>query len=278
MTIKSKFKMILLNMFFISVCTFTMIPILYALSVSLNAGGGLLGADFRFIPREFTLMHYRAVVFEQPILLWFRNTLTFAIASVTIVLFITIPGAYSLSRFRFKGRLAVTNLLLLLHAFPAILSMFAIFRLMSPMGLINTRLGLAVIYIGVMSVFGLLNLKGYFSSIPIELEEAASIDGANAWHIVTWILLPLSMPAIIVTGVMVMIFVWNEYIFAITFMTGAANYTLSAGLFSLQATDMTGSWPVFSAAAIFVSIPILIIFFLAQRYMVTGLTAGGVKG
>jgi len=274
----NKLGLLMLNVFFIIVCFFTLIPILYAFSVSLNASGGLLGANFSFVPRDFTFQHYRAIIFDQPVLLWFRNTAILAVSAVCITLLISVPGAYSLSRFRFRGRQSVINMLLLLHAFPAILSMFAIFRLMSPMGLVNTRLGLVIVYIGTMSVFGLLNLKGYFSSIPVEIEEAASIDGANAWQTITKILLPLSRPAIIVTGVMVMIFVWNEYIFAITFMTGAANYTLSAGLYSLQATDMTGSWPVFAAASIVVSLPILIIFFATQRYMTSGLTAGGVKG
>jgi len=129
-----------------------------------------------------------------------------------------------------------------------------------------------------MTVFGLLNLKGYFDSIPIEIEEAASIDGAGMWHTIKSIMIPLAKPALIVTGVMVMIFVWNEYIYAITFMTGAANYTLAVGLYTLQATEMTGSWPVFAAASIVVSLPILIIFFATQKYMTTGLTAGGVKG
>ena len=275
---KKKIPLLLLNLFFICVCAIVLIPILYAASVSLNASGGLLGADFSFIPRDVTLAHYRAVLFDQPVLLWFGNTVILAVASVCVALFISVPGAYSLSRFRFKGRKSVVNGLLLLHAFPAILSMFAIFRLMSPLGLINTRLGLVIVYIGTMSVFGLLNLKGYFTSIPVEIEEAAAIDGANTWQTILKIMLPLSKPAIIVTGVMVLIFVWNEYIFAITFMTGAANYTLSAGLYSLQATDMTGSWPVFAAASIVVSLPILIIFFLTQKHMTSGLTAGGVKG
>ena len=124
----------------------------------------------------------------------------------------------------------------------------------------------------------MLNLKGYFDSVPVEIEDAAAIDGANGLQVVTRILLPLARPAVIVTGVMVMVYVWNEYIYAVTFMTGASNYTLAAGLYSLQATEMSGSWPVFSAASIVVSLPILIIFFLTQRHMTSGLTAGGVKG
>ncbi|MCL2202731.1 MAG: ABC transporter permease subunit [Defluviitaleaceae bacterium] len=273
-----KIGLLLLNIFFIAICFVVLVPILYALSISFNAQGGLLGSDFRFIPRDFTLAHYRAVLFDQPVLLWLGNTVVLAVSAVGIALAVSVPGAYSLSRFRFAGRQRVFSGLLMLHAFPAILSMFAIFRLLSPLGLINTRTGILIVYVGTMTVFGLLNLKGYFDSIPIEIEESAAIDGAGMWHTIKSILLPLARPALIVTGVMVMIFVWNEYIYAITFMTGASNYTLAVGLYTLQATEMTGSWPIFAAASIVVSLPILIIFFATQKYMTSGLTAGGVKG
>ncbi|MCL2003086.1 MAG: ABC transporter permease subunit [Oscillospiraceae bacterium] len=270
--------LLLLNVFFIAVCFGVLVPILYAFSVSLNAQNSILGTDFSFIPRALTLENYRAVLFDRPVLLWLGNTVTLALSSVCIAMLVAVPGAYSLSRLRFKGRKSVFNGLILLYSFPAILSMFAIYRLLSPIGLINTKAGLIIVYVGTMAVFGLLNLKGYFDSVPVEIEEAAQIDGANGLQTVMLILLPLAKPALIVTGMMVLIYVWNEYIYAITFMTGADNYTLAAGLYSLQATEMSGSWPVFAAASIVVSLPILAVFFATQRFMVSGLTAGGVKG
>ncbi|MDR1703424.1 MAG: ABC transporter permease subunit [Clostridiales bacterium] len=270
--------LILLNIFFIAICFAVLIPILYAVSVSLNGRNSIFGSDFSFIPKTFTLENYRAVIFGQPVLLWLGNTIILAVSSVCISLLAAVPGAYSLSRLRYRGRKTILSGLLMLHSFPAILSMFAIYKLLSPMGLINTKLGLILIYIGTMAIFGLLNLKGYFDSIPIEIEEAARIDGANGRRTIVSVLLPLAKPAIIVTGVMVLIYVWNEYIYAITFMTGESNYTLAAGLYSLQATEMSGSWPIFAAASVVVSLPILIIFFAAQKHMVSGLTAGGVKG
>jgi arabinogalactan oligomer/maltooligosaccharide transport system permease protein len=270
--------LLLLNALLAVICFLAAVPILYAFSVSLNGSNSILGSDFSFVPKHLTLANYGAVIFDQPVLLWLRNTLALAAASVAASMFAAIPAAYSLSRFRFRGRATILNGLVMLYSFPAILSMFAIYKLLSPMGLINTKLGLVAVYVGTMAVFGALNLKGYFDSVPIEIEEAASIDGANAWQTVAQVLLPLARPAIAVTGVMVLIYVWNEYIYAITFMTGAGNYTLAAGLYSLQATEMSGSWPVFSAASIVVSLPILAIFFLTQKHMTSGLTAGGVKG
>lgn len=267
-----------LNLFFIVLCFVTLIPILYALSVSFNAQNSLLSSDFSFLPRQFTLDNYREVLFGEDILLWFGNTALLAVSCVAISLAVAIPAAYCFSRRRFPGRMAVIRALVLLNSFPAVLSMFAVYRLLRPLGLVNSRAGLVLVYTGTMAVFSLWNLKGYFDTIPVELEEAAKIDGASTFRLVRLIVLPLAKPSIIVTGLMVLIYVWNEYIYATTFMTGEDKYTLAAGLYSLQATEMSGSWPVFAAASIVVSLPVLVIFFLCQRHMVSGLTAGGVKG
>lgn len=267
-----------LHVFFIVLCFVTLVPILYALSVSLNAENSLLSSDFRFIPKHFTLDNYMTVFTKQAVMLWFKNSAILAVSTVAISLGVAIPAAYVFSRKRFAGRKAILEILLLLYSFPSVLSMFAIYKLISPMGLVNTRIGLILIYTGTMAVFGLWNMKGYFDTIPIEIEEAAAIDGASNFQLVTKIVLPLAKPSIIVTAIMILIYVWNEYLFAITFMTGAENYTLAAGLYSLQATEMSGSWPVFAAASLVVSLPILIIFFVVQRHMTSGLTAGGVKG
>lgn len=275
---RKRVGLVFLNLFFIVLCFVTLIPILYALSVSFNAQNSLLSSDFSFLPKEFTLDNYRQVLFGEDILLWFGNTAILAVSCVAISLTVAIPAAYCFSRRRFPGRMAVIRALVLLNSFPAVLSMFAVYRLLRPLGLINSRAGLILVYTGTMAVFGLWNLKGYFDTIPVELEEAARIDGASTFRLVRLIVLPLAKPSIIVTGLMVLIYVWNEYIYATTFMTGEDKYTLAAGLYSLQATEMSGSWPVFAAASIVVSLPVLIIFFLCQRHMVSGLTAGGVKG
>ncbi len=267
-----------LNLFFIVICFVTLIPILYALSVSFSGSNGLLSSDFSFIPKDFTLSNYREVLFGENITVWFRNTVFLALATVIFSLTAAVPAAYCFSRRRFPGRKTILKCLVLLNSFPAILSMFAIYRLLRPMGLINTRAGLILVYTGTMAVFSLWNTKGYFDTIPTEIEEAARIDGASDLQVVVKIVMPLAKPSIITTALQVLIYVWNEYIYATTFLTGESKYTLAAGLNSLQATEMTGSWPVFAAASITVSIPVLIIFFLCQKYMTSGLTAGGVKG
>ena len=267
-----------LNLLFLVLCFATLIPILYALSVSFSGSNSLLSSDFSFIPRDFTLDNYREVLFGEDITVWFRNTVFLALVTVTLSLTAAVPAAYCFSRRRFPGRRTILKCLVLLNSFPAILSMFAIYRLLRPMGLVNTRLGLILVYTGTMAVFSLWNTKGYFDTIPTEIEEAAQMDGATDLQVVIRIVLPLAKPSIITTALQVLIYVWNEYIYATTFLTGESKYTLAAGLNALQATEMTGSWPVFAAAAITVSLPVLVIFFLCQKHMTSGLTAGGVKG
>lgn len=278
MKTKHKIGMIFLNLFFIFLCFICLIPILYALTISLNAKNDLLSSNFSFIPKSFTLQNYWEILVNRPFLLWAKNSLILSASTVVIDLTVAIPGAYVLSRKRFSGRKAILNLLILLNAFPAILSMFAVYRILKPVGLINTFTGLVLIYIGTMAIFALWNMKSYFDTIPLEIEEAAMMDGADDKQLIWRIVLPLARPSIIVTAVMILIYVWNEYIFAVTFINGADKYTLAAGLYSLQATDYTRNWPLFSAASLLVSLPVLIIFFCVQKYMVSGLTAGGVKG
>ncbi|MGN1190777.1 MAG: sugar ABC transporter permease [Candidatus Ornithospirochaeta sp.] len=275
---KTLLSKLLLNLFFILMCIMALIPIAYALSVSLNKDASLLSKDFSFIPKHFTLDNYKAVFIEEPIPLWFWNSISLSFMTIVLSISTAVPGAYIFSRWRFPGRKAILKILLLLYSFPSILSMFAIYKLMSNLRLVNTKIGLIIIYAGTMAVFALWNMKGYFDTIPVEIEEAAKIDGATDFQIVIKIVTPLARPSLIVTATMVLNYVWNEYIFSINFLTGSKNETLASGLYSLQATEMSGSWPVFAAAAILVSLPVLIIFFFSQKYMTSGLTSGGVKG
>lgn len=268
----------ILNLLFIIICILALIPILYAISLSFGKGSAGLSSGFSFLPKEATLKNYTAILMEEPFLLWLRNSAILSVGTMVVAMGTAITAAYAFSRYRFKGKGGVLWVLLVLNAFPQILSMFAIFRLFKTFHLLNSYIGLIIVYAGSMCIFSIWNMKGYFDTIPVEMEEAARIDGASSSRLLLQVVLPLARPAIIVTAVMVLIFVWNEYLFSTTFMMNADSYTLAAGLYQLQSSDYSRSWPLFSAAAVLVSIPILVVFFCIQKYMVSGLTAGGVKG
>ena len=276
--IKEKVKLILLNIGFILLSFLTLIPILYAFSISISGSNSIISTEFHILPKTITMDNYITILTERPFGRWFVNSLLLSALTVLLTMLVAVPAAYVFSRMRFVGRKRTLYILLVLNAFPAILSMFAIYRIIKTLNLLNSYMGLVFIYAGSMAIFVFWNMKGYFDTIPVEIEEAAMIDGVTQLEQVTKIVLPLAKPTIAVTAMMVLVYVWNEYIFAINFMTGSDTYTLAAGLYSLQATEMSGSWPIFSAASLIVSLPILIVFFALQKNMTEGLTSGGVKG
>ncbi len=254
--IKRMAGLTVLNLIFIIICLLALIPILYAVSLSFSNGGSGLSSDLSFWPKDATWKNYSAVLMDEPFLLWLKNSAILSIGTMIAAMGTATTAAYAFSRYRFKGRNGVLQALLILNAFPQILSMFAIFRLFKTFHLLNSYIGLIIVYAGSMCIFSIWNMKGYFDTIPVEIEEAARIDGAGSGQILLKVVLPLARPAIIVTSVMVLIFVWNEYLFSTTFMMNEGSYTLAAGLYQLQSSDYSRSWPLFSAAAILVSIPI----------------------
>lgn len=271
-------KAVLLNLIFVLLCLVALVPILYALSVSFSGKGTALSGSLSFWPKDPTLENYRAILFDEPFLLWMKNSLLLSAGTIFVAMLCAIPAAYAASRWRFKGRRGLLQGLLVLNAFPQVLSLFALFRVLKLLGLLNLHIGLILIYAGSMCVFAIWNMKGYFDTIPVEIEDASKIDGANDFQMIQKIVLPLAKPAIVVTCVMVLITVWNEYLFSTTFLLDSRTYSLAGGLYQLQSNDYSRSWPMFTAASILTSVPLLLIFFKVQKYMVSGLTAGGVKG
>ena len=276
--VRRVFGLAFLNLAFMILCFVGLLPILYALLLSVSEGASALSSGLFTASRGFTLENYRSILVEEPFLRWLFNSVILSVGTMVVAMACSVVAAYAFSRYRFRGRMQALRGLLVLNAFPQILTMFAVFRLFRTLHLLDSRAGLIFVYAGSMCIFSILNLKGYFDTIPVEIEEASKIDGATELQLLWKIILPLARPAIIVTAVMVLIYVWNEYLFATTFMLSESSYTLAGGLYQLQENDYSRSWPLFSAAAILVSVPILVIFFAVQKHMVSGLTAGGVKG
>ena len=213
--IGSKFRLAFLNLFFICICLLALIPIFYAFLLSISSGSGALTTGNSLLPKQYTLENYRRILVEEPFLRWLWNSVVLSVGTMIVAMGTSVISSYAFSRYRFPGRKAAMQILLVLNAFPQILTMFAIFRLFKTMNLLNSHWGLIIVYAGSMCIFGIWNMKGYFDTIPVEIEEASKIDGASDLALLFRIILPLARPVIIVTAVMVLIFVWNEYLFAL---------------------------------------------------------------
>ena len=276
--VREKIGLTALNIFFIVLCFVTLIPILYALSVSFSGTNSLLSSDFSFIPKDFTLANYAEVFTGEDIMTWFGNSILLAAATVAISLAVSVPAAYCFSRRRFPGRRLVLRWLVLLNSFPAILSMFAVYRLLQPMGLINHRLGLIIVYTGTMAVFlaleheGLLrhHTRGHRGGRAHRRGDRRPGRDAHR-HAARQAQRDSHRP----DGAHLCL---ERVHLRHDLHDRRGELHPRRRLYALQATEMSGSWPVFAAASIVVSLPVLIIFFLCQKHMTSGLTAGGVKG
>ncbi|NMB73755.1 MAG: sugar ABC transporter permease [Myxococcales bacterium] len=205
------------------------------------------------------------------------NSLVCSLSATLLGIFLACTAAYAFSRFRFPGRRAGLLSFLVVQMFPGTMMMIPLYILVDRLGLLDHILGLVLVYSTTAIPFCVWMLKGYFDTIPKELEEAAIIDGASRVRIFWTIMLPLARPAIAVTALFCFMTAWNEFILAATFMNDETAQTLPVMLNSFVSTT-TVEWGHFAAGAILVSLPVVALFFALQRYLVSGLTAGSVKG
>jgi arabinogalactan oligomer/maltooligosaccharide transport system permease protein len=229
-------------------------------------------------PAHWTASNFVSVMTEQPFARWVLNSVVVATFTTLLGISLSCTAAYAFSRFKFPGRRAGMMGFLVSQMFPGTLMLIPLYIIMvQVLGLGSTRLGLVIVNATTSIPFSVWMLKGYFDTIPHELEEAAVIEGASAGTIFWRIVLPLAKPAVAITALFSFMTSWNEFILAATFMDKEDMYTAPVGL-RFFVGGFSQQWGYFAAGSIIVSIPVVVLFLYLQKYLVNGLTAGSVKG
>jgi maltose/maltodextrin transport system permease protein len=279
--------------FLIAFLGFTLFPLVMVISISLREGNYATGS---IIPEHWSLDHWklalgfsvvdvdgRVVPPPFPVLRWLWNSIKIAAISSTLIVMLSTSAAYAFSRLRFRFKTRTLNGILLLQMFPPVLALVAIYTIFEVIGEhlpwlgLNSHAAVIATYLGTGIALHIWTIKGYFDTIPAEIEEASQVDGATPFQAFSRVLLPMAVPILAVVFVLAFIFAIIEYPVASTLLSSQDQYTLAVGS-KQYLYEQQYLWGDFAAAAVLSGLPITAVFLLAQRYLVSGLTAGGLKG
>jgi maltose/maltodextrin transport system permease protein len=287
-----RWRLVAAHLFLLTLCAAVVFPFVVVLSVSLRPGNFASGS---LLPQSISLEHWRYVlglptpgpdgrmiVPDLPVLLWLWNSVKVAFLSACVTLLLSTTAAYALARMRFRGRRQLLTGLMLMQMFPAVLALVALYAIFDRLGTafpwlgLNTHAAIVLAYSGGIATH-VWTLKGYYDTLPHEIEEAARVDGATPWQSFRRVLLPLAVPMLVVVFMLAFIGAIIEYPVASVLLTQQDQLTLAVGS-KLFVHEHNFRWGDFAAAAILSGLPITAVFLLAQRWMIAGLAAGGVKG
>jgi arabinogalactan oligomer/maltooligosaccharide transport system permease protein len=280
-----------IHLFLVAFTVLAVYPVLWVLTIAFSGKQSLALADlpenptawdlFRAVtpwPERWSLQNFTSVFTDQPFLAWMGNSAVIAVATTVLGVFLAMTAAYAFSRFRFPGQKAGMMSFLVSQMFPGTLMLIPLYIIVVQwLGLGSTRTGLVLVYATTSVPFSVWMLKGYFDTIPRELEEAAFIEGASVGTVFWRIIIPLAKPALAITALFSFMSAWNEFILAATLMDKEDMYTAPVGL-KFFVGGFSQQWGYFAAGSIIVSVPVVLLFYFLQKYLVSGLTAGSVKG
>jgi len=267
----------------VTASAFAVYPLLWVITLALSPAGP--GAEARLLPivSAPSLDNFRTVVgWNQSGESWLfahqlMNSLVVSLATAFVAIAVATPAAYALARFPFVGAKGGLRALLATQMFPTVASAVPLYLLLDALHLLDSRAGLVLVYASTAVPFAIFQLRGSFLAIPVDIEEAAMVDGASRARAFFLVVLPAARPAIAVTALFAFMSAWNEFILAATLLSRKTAYTLPVVIQSYVQEQST-AWGPFAAGAILVSVPVMALFYVAQRQLVSGLTQGGVKG
>ena len=275
---KSKIEVAFIYLFFVFMFIIIGYPLLWTVMMSINPGSNMLVTQL--IPKNPTFEHYKWLFTNEnsDYVTWYMNSLGVAIANSIGSVVITSFIAYAFSRYKFIGKKYGLYMFLLLQMFPALMGMVALYILLTTVGLTDSLVGLTIIYLGGQIPFNAWLVKGYFDTIPKELDEAAKIDGAGHLRIFWTIMLPLAKPILAVVALFNFMAPFMDFLLPRIVLTSPEKYTLALGLYNFINDQFSTNFTRFSAGAILIAVPIALVFLMLQRYLIGGLTAGATKG
>lgn len=253
-----------------------LIPVLWMVSTAFKSYGETIAKPPRWIPQQFSFEAFGRLWSEYPFGTYFKNSFVIVLFSMAVSVFASCLAGYGLTRFRFRGRNSLMTFILVTQMFPSVMLLVPFYSIIGKMHLLDTHLGLILVYISFTVPFCTWTMLGFFRALPLDLDEAARIDGCNSWQCFGRIILPLTLPGIASTSIYAFITSWNEYMFAFILTSRPEMKTLSVGIAEMNGFQQV-RWNDMMAASLMASLPLILLFVCLQKYFVSGLTSGAVK-
>ena len=261
----------------ILICAYAVLPVAWAFVTSIKGPTEIHTASVRYWPHNPTLQNYINVFTTTDFGVQFKNSCIVSLGTTLLCVFFSITAAYAFSRFHFRGSKLLRKFFISSQMFPKVLIIIPLFVIMRGLHLLNTKGSLVLAYTTFSLPYVMYMLIGYFTGIPKELDEAATVDGCSRTGILFKIVLPLAIPGIVATAIYTFIHAWDELMFAVMFTSTAAQRTLPVGL-KMYIGEYGIEWGNMCAAALMTSLPVILLFMFLQKFLIAGMTSGGVKG
>ncbi|MGI6130781.1 MAG: sugar ABC transporter permease [Bacillota bacterium] len=269
-------KRLLIHIVLICACAVAIYPFLRVVSISLRPGSALLSTDLSLIPEGASLGNYRALIMEKDFTIWLWNSVMVSVATVIVGVLLAAAAAYAFSRWSFPGRRQGLVFLLTTQMLPPGMLLLPIYVMVVRLRLFNTYTGMILSYSAGSVPFSIWLLKGYYDTIPRELEEAAMVDGAGPIMAFYRVIVPLSTPALAIAGLFSFMTAWSEFMMARVMLQKATMFTWPLGFQKLM-DQFSTQWNMFAAASVLVAIPAMLLFLYSSKWLISGLTLGGLK-